>query len=101
MKKSIILIATIIVISILVLIFSFGMQPCATCPKNCPPQDVVFSVGTPIGNMPVKMRKGHLNPDKEKENWVTSQEFDRQMNQLLGTEEEKQELKKEGQKHGI
>ena len=101
MKKSIILIATIIVISILVLIFSFGMQGCATCPKNCPPQDVVFSVGTPIGNMPVKMRKGHLNPDKEKKTWLKVEEFEKQMNPFSGPEEETQELKKEGQKHAI
>lgn len=74
---------------------------CVTCMKQCPPQDVVFSIVTPFGAMPVKMKKGHLNPDKERENWITSEEFDRQMNQSQEPEEEEKELNKEGQKHGI
>jgi len=74
---------------------------CITCMKNCPPHDVVFSIGTPIGPMPVKMKKGHLNPDKEKETWIGADEFEMQMNQSQGQEEETQELIEGDKAHGI
>jgi len=60
---------------------------CITCMKDCPAKDVVFSVGTPFGDMPVKMKKGHLNPDKEKESWIGAEEFEKQLEQSQETEE--------------
>lgn len=73
---------------------------CATCPKNCPPKDVVFTVIMPSGQIPVFMEKGHLNPDKEKETWIGAEEFKKQMEQFQPPEEESNsptnQVKKQG-----
>jgi len=66
---------------------------CGTCIKQCPPKDVMFMVETPFGPMPIRMEKGHLNPDKEEETWIGADEFEKKMEQFQGEEEETQKLK--------
>lgn len=84
---------TILVVAILALVamgggcVSTGGQACPA--KNCPPEDVVFMVPSPFGPQPTKMKKGFLDPEKEGQNWITLEEYNKRMKEMEAPQREK------------
>jgi len=50
------------------------MTGCVTCPtKDCPPQDTIIII-EPL-NLPIKIPKGHLNPEMKNKGWIDDKDF--------------------------
>jgi len=68
---------------ILLIVLFMGMlalSSCATTQKAyCPPKDVVVLIPTPIGLLPVEIKKGFLEKKNEDDGWIDSEKYDRLM----------------------
>ena len=90
----------IFIVLFLVSLFAVG---CVTTKANvnCPPENVILPVLTPLGLIPVMIEKGFLNPENKDSNWLTEEEFNKPMmedgEQPQPQTEEEFEHKYEGQ----
>jgi len=62
----------------LVSLFAVG---CVTTKANvnCPPENVILPVLTPLGLIPVMIEKGFLNPENKDSNWLTEESYNKYM----------------------
>jgi len=68
---------------ILVIILFMGMLALSSCATTqricCPPKDVIVLVPTPIGLLPVEIKKGFLDKESEDDHWIDSEKYDKLM----------------------
>jgi len=84
---------------ILIIVLFTGMlalSSCATTQKAyCPPKDVVILVPTPIGLLPIEIKKGFLDKGNEDDGWIGSEKYDKMMKEEKPSDEKETILEEE------